>query len=434
MKDFGITLIAQAVNTAAMNLFVLLFFVRVYQPKYESKQVYIISYFITTVLYILANILVAKIGILILNFLYTSIYVNIYCVCLFRCNYKRAFIINELFILFCLISEIFTTGFCTIINNNSLESILGSSQYITLSCLINILLMIVIWRVFILIFSKKDIAALKIRQILFFVIFTAFEAFSINNLAFKIEDRKDGMQAIVMVIGFLFLNAYTVYFIDESEKMYKTQYEYSLMQKQNQVQLDNFREISRKYEESRKTIHDIKKHLSSLKALGYSDKKRADEYGCIIEQKVDSLFYEFPCSNQLMSIIMSQKIATCRNEMIEVKTQIEDISFDYIEDFDITAIFANLWDNAIEACREVGEQRFIEIIIGKVNGFDIISFENSFNGTVNLKGDVFISTKENHGGVGLTIIKSAVEKYGGFLTTSIEDNIFKAEIFISRDE
>lgn len=52
MKDFWITLVAQGVNTAAMNLFVLLFFLRVYQPKYENKQVYVISYLITTVLYI----------------------------------------------------------------------------------------------------------------------------------------------------------------------------------------------------------------------------------------------------------------------------------------------------------------------------------------------------------------------------------------------
>ena len=37
MKDFWITLVAQGVNTAAMNLFVLLFFLRVYQPKYENK-------------------------------------------------------------------------------------------------------------------------------------------------------------------------------------------------------------------------------------------------------------------------------------------------------------------------------------------------------------------------------------------------------------
>ena len=226
---------------------------------------------------------------------------------------------------------------------------------------------------------------------------------------------------------------YIVYFIDESAKLYKSQYENNLMRKQNQLQLDNFREISEKYEDARKTIHDIKKHLNSLKALGYSDMHRAEEYGNIIEQKVDSLFYEFPCSNRLMGIIMSQKITTCRNEMIELKTKIEDISFEYIEDFDITAIFANLWDNAIEACREVDENRFIEVIIGRVNGFDIISFENSFNGIVNFKGDVFTSTKNDHNGVGLTIIKSAVEKYGGFLTTSVDNKVFKAEIFISRE-
>ena len=50
---------------------------------------------------------------------------------------------------------------------------------------------------------------------------------------------------------------------------------------------------------------------------------------------------------------MSQKIISAETENIKVHTEIEDLLLDFIVDIDITAIFANLWDNAIEACKKV---------------------------------------------------------------------------------
>ena len=77
---------------------------------------------------------------------------------------------------------------------------------------------------------------------------------------------------------------------------------------------------------------------------------------------------------------------------------------------------------------------FVDIVIGKVNGFYVISFENSFSGEISKSGDILQSTKNNHDGVGLAIIRAAVEKYGGFFSVSAEENIFKSEIMIPINE
>lgn len=178
-------------------------------------------------------------------------------------------------------------------------------------------------------------------------------------------------------------------------------------------------------------MHDIKKHLYALNALELADHNRAAEYSKAIEQKVDTLFYEFHCSNQLLSIIMSQKMAVCKNEKIKVKTKIDDIKFDFIEDYDITGIFANLWDNAIEASREIEiNERLINIIIGRVDDYIVIDFENNYNGSAKKSKNKYLSTKQNHNGMGLTIMKNAVEKYGGFVNAKNIDKIFKVEILI----
>ena len=431
MNDNMVAFMAQCINTAVMNLLVLLFFSKVYLPKYKNKVVYVVAYAATTVLYIIVNLLVAHIGIPILNLLYTIIYVNVYCLVLFKSSYKQSFVYNFLFIILLFVAEILTAVFCTVIGNDSLTEVLSNDLYMTVSYLINILLMVVIWRILVLTLSKKGTASIKIKQIVLFVIFTAFEAFVVDSYSFKIKDSKDGIYAIIMLIGFIFLNIYIVYFIDAITNAYRKEYEYELMNQQSQIQLENFMEINQKYEESRKTIHDIKKHLDTLSELKGIDRERAQEYRDVLSGKVDSLLNVFQCSNQILSIIMSQKITIAESSNIKINTQIEDILFDFMEDIDITAIFANLWDNAIEACRKVeSDKRFINIIIGKINDFIVICFENSFNGKILKRDDMILSTKKEHEGVGISIITAAVKKYDGFMNFEGDTDTFKIKIMI----
>ena len=226
MNDNMVAFMAQCINTAVMNLLVLLFFSKVYLPKYKNKVVYVVAYAATTVLYIIVNLLVAHIGIPILNLLYTIIYVNVYCLVLFKSSYKQSFVYNFLFIILLFVAEILTAVFCTVIDNDSLTEVLSNDLYMTVSYLINILLMVVIWRILVLTLSKKGTASIKIKQIVLFVIFTAFEAFVVDSYSFKIKDSKDGIYAIIMLIGFIFLNIYIVYFIDTITKAYRKEFEY----------------------------------------------------------------------------------------------------------------------------------------------------------------------------------------------------------------
>lgn len=127
---------------------------------------------------------------------------------------------------------------------------------------------------------------------------------------------------------------------------------------------------------------------------------------------------------------MSQKITEAETEGIKVHTKVEDIAFDFIVDYDLIAIFANLWDNAIEACKVIDGERFIRVTVKKINGFATISFENSFDGKYRIKEGKLHSTKAEHEGLGMTIIETAVQKHGGITVTDAENNIFTTEITI----
>ncbi len=211
-------------------------------------------------------------------------------------------------------------------------------------------------------------------------------------------------------------------------------HELELLKKQNEVQLEHYKELSEKYEKSRKLAHDIKNHMAIVSEMKGKDSEydeKANEYGKNICAEVESIFGGFRCSNDILSTIMSQKISASESENIKVQIDVEDISFENISDIDITAIFANLWDNAIEALRGIkGDEKLIKVMIMKKNRMVFIGFENGFRGEINTKEGGFLSTKENHQGLGLSIVKETVEKYGGNIKVNVEDKVFKVKIIM----
>ncbi|MCM1061675.1 MAG: ATP-binding protein [Eubacterium sp.] len=195
------------------------------------------------------------------------------------------------------------------------------------------------------------------------------------------------------------------------------------------MQMSHYTELDNRYEMSRKIIHDFKKHLDTLEELKSQKDEKAYDYGVMVEKEIESLFICFKCSNKVLSIVMSQKIALAEANNIKVTTDTQDIPLNFISDLDITALFANIWDNAIEACCKIdNENRFIEFVMKKVNGFILITVKNSFDGNIKTDNEHFISTKNNHVGVGLSIIKSISEKYNGLFVEEHTDSEFKIEI------
>ena len=109
---------------------------------------------------------------------------------------------------------------------------------------------------------------------------------------------------------------------------------------------------------------------------------------------------------------------------------IDEVNIDFIDDMDITAIFANLWDNAIEACEEVENNKYIKFYLIRYNDFVLIDVENSYNGVYEKIGNKFKSTKNQHEGIGLSSVSLSVNKYNGFVSVDSFEHTFKVEITI----
>ena len=97
----------------------------------------------------------------------------------------------------------------------------------------------------------------------------------------------------------------------------------------------------------------------------------------------------------------------------------------FLAPIDITTIFGNLLDNAIEAAEKLEGGKYISIKIGSYHKMIAASIENNC-GEVKWKNGFPVSAKGKGGGIGLLNVQSSVKKYDGNLILKSDGNIFPA--------
>ncbi len=423
MNTEVLSFISQSFSTATANLFVFLFYKNLYGCKYKKKHYYILSYLATIILMIAVNML----GNPIINLVYSFFSANVVCLLLFESDLKKVWAHNLFFWFLFVLTDSVTVAIWSIIVGGSFEGILSNYQLMIGSNILNIIFMFAVYRVYLTFKQKINVWVTQIKIALFVIAITFFQTWVMTVYAFQISDKKGGITLIFMMVGFLFINLFLAYILNQVSEAYRYKYELSLSERLNEMYLSNYMEISHKYEESKAIIHDIKKHISVAEKMK-DDNEAHTEYLSEVYERMNDLFNFFHCSNKILSIILSQKISYAKSKGIKVNVSVEDVPMDFIRDFDITAIFANLWDNAIEACDKVNEDKYITMDISRRNNFLLINIENSFNGVIIKNKDAFTSTKPDHDGVGLKSVKLVVEKYDGVFMTSYNAVAFRAEI------
>lgn len=423
MEIESLAFISQSVLTIFINILFFQFYAKVYGTKYQNKALYIIACAISTVLMICINQSKNQY----INIGYSFISYNIICAILFEFDVRKSWMQNLLFWFIMSSCDIITVLAWSIVKNDTLEGILSDNQQMIISNLFNMLLVFTVYIIYVTIMQKQNMRSIQLKQAIFMSTMTFLEFFTIITYAMEISGRDGGIRIICILMGFILINAYIAYIITQLSDAYRYKYELSIAEHLREMQLANYKEIERKYRESRAAIHDIKKHIQIIENL--NDEKR-EEYTQHIYKQMDNLFSGFHCSNHILSIILSQKISFAQSEGIEVITSVDDIDIDFIDDLDITAIFANLWDNAIEACSKVDNNKFIEFKMYLFKGFIIINMTNSFDGNIVLKNGLPVSTKSQHEGIGLSNIRVSVDKYDGLFVVDNDNMKFKAEITI----
>jgi sensor histidine kinase regulating citrate/malate metabolism len=99
---------------------------------------------------------------------------------------------------------------------------------------------------------------------------------------------------------------------------------------------------------------------------------------------------------------------------------------------DLCIIIGNLMENAAEACARMTEEkeRFVHVNSVLQHGVLTIVVDNSYEGELRKKGGVFLSSKRDEEGIGLSSVSTVAEKYDGNAQFEEKDGVFQASVYV----
>lgn len=165
-------------------------------------------------------------------------------------------------------------------------------------------------------------------------------------------------------------------------------------------------------------IHDIKKHLQSINML--NDNREYDKINLYIRELMQSSNLKEVsrlCDHEILNAILARYGRSCLDKHIAFHTDIRSGVIDFIADADITSLFCNLLENALEAAEHIPDS-FIEVSTYKreKTPFIVITVVNSSRkNPFEVHSGTLVTTKANKykHGFGIKSIRKIVAKYHG---------------------
>lgn len=179
----------------------------------------------------------------------------------------------------------------------------------------------------------------------------------------------------------------------------------------------------------RSIYHDLKNHLLLLQSQS-GNGQDVNHSVSLLQEQIQEYENYYHTGNEFLDIIIRDKARAAQAGQIDFSAVISFADGDFIEPLDISTIFGNALDNAIEASEKLPEdRRLVTVKASHIRNMMVISVENNTSGQ-DYKGKGTSKKDTFAHGFGLPNIKNAVQKYGGQCSTKLEDDVFALKIVI----
>ena len=190
-----------------------------------------------------------------------------------------------------------------------------------------------------------------------------------------------------------------------------------------QVETRYYEEKMKEEERIKSIYHDMKNHILLLE----SEREEKQEWISDIKKKIMKYEDFYRTGNRFLDVILRDKIEMAQSDNIHIEDDINMDGIKMFDPFDISTIFGNLLDNAIEACKLVQEieRRVINISARRKNQLLIILVKNPKPEDRERK-----MRKKGVHGYGLRNVNDVVKKYGGEINIEEKESQFVVSIII----
>lgn len=286
-------------------------------------------------------------------------------------------------------------------------------------------------------YLKKDIEELNVtRREFLVVVIVAASVFGMSNLSYL---DQNGLFSGRFVMDIFIIRT----LVDLSGMAVLYAYHIQVKEMQMRLEKDALRNIMemqyKNYQLSRESIdvvnqkyHDLKHQINLLRSQADTGKSR--EYLDQMEHEIKVYETQNKTGNQILDAVLTNKSMVCQKREIELKVIMEGQSLSFMEDMDISALFGNMLDNAIESVsrQKEKEKRLIWLYVSREKQFVRIRTENYCDEKIQFRNGMPVTTKKDKRlhGYGMKSICATVEKYGGSTVARQRDNWFELKILI----
>lgn len=194
---------------------------------------------------------------------------------------------------------------------------------------------------------------------------------------------------------------------------------------QYRISRDTIDMVNRKY-------HDLKHQIAALRAE--PDDQVREQWLQAMEADIQAYEVQNKTGSRVLDTVLTGKSLYCQNHGIELLVVADGKLLSFMDVMDICTVFGNALDNAIECELKIPDKskRIIRLVLTAQKQFLLLTVENYCPFLPNFRDGLPTSTKGdsvNHG-FGLKSIRYTAQKYGGSITTGVEDDWFVLKMLI----
>lgn len=175
--------------------------------------------------------------------------------------------------------------------------------------------------------------------------------------------------------------------------------------------------------------HDLKHQLRLLRNA--DDKKAYDELYGEVTAVIDGFYgTNIKTGNDTLDLVLAEQIMRCNKLGISLDCSADGEGLGFMKSADISALFGNILDNAVEAVREQPEEcKFISLTVKQSAGTVFVHAEN-YCGEVKFSGGMPVTDKpdKRYHGFGVKSIFHIADHYGGIAKVYVKDGKFNLDI------
>lgn len=223
---------------------------------------------------------------------------------------------------------------------------------------------------------------------------------------------------ITLSIGniLLLLSNIVVFYINElSIKISRENTQILLENQREERDKEYYTLLKQQNDNSKVLIHDITKHLNTIKQLSQDSNSDIEEYVNSIVDDFEVLNPVEYCNNPVVNLITNRYYSICKSKGITFVINVCGADLDIMKDYETTALLDNLLENAVEAT-SISTEKFIDFsIITRNTNFTMIKIVNSSDNKPKINKGILLTNKPDNKahGIGTRSIKRVVEKYNG---------------------